>query len=146
MKRIMLSFKEIIKVFLQYSKTWLTGGREYTLEDYLNADDSYNIIRKLTDDISIISKNTGIPAFKIQKIKNHLFLKRHLLDRGLERFDSDPAIAEAWYRLINNQFDSNDLKLLEHEYFESRFEGLFKTDYRTAHNATIRSGRLSGLD
>jgi len=145
-KRIILRLKKIIKVFIQRSKTWLTGGREYTLEDYLNADDTYNIIRELGEDISLISKNTAIPAFKIRKIKNHIFFKQHLLDRGLERFDSDPAIAEAWYRLINNQFDSNDLKLLEHEYFESRFESLFKTDYRTAHNATIRSGRSSGLD
>lgn len=146
MKRIILRFKEIIKVFIQRSKTWFTGGREYTLEDFLKADDTYNIIRELTDDISLISKNTGIPTFKIQKIKNHLFFKQHILDRGLDRFDSDPAIAEAWYRLVNNQFGSDDLKLLEHEYFESRFESLFKTDYRTAHNAAIRSGRSSGLD
>lgn len=36
---------------------------------------------------------------------------------------------------------SNDLRLLDHEYFESRFEGIFKTDYKTAHNRTIDSGR-----
>ena len=95
MKRIILHLKKIIKVFIQRSKTWVTGGREYTLEDYLNADESYNTIRELIDDISLISKNTGIPTFKIEKIKNHLFFKRHILDRGLERFDSDPAIAEA---------------------------------------------------
>ncbi|OAD21561.1 hypothetical protein THIOM_002666, partial [Candidatus Thiomargarita nelsonii] len=59
MKRIILRLKKIIKVFIQRSKTWLTGGREYTLEDYLNADDTYNIIRELGDDISLISKNTA---------------------------------------------------------------------------------------
>ena len=50
------------------------------------------------------------------------------------------------YRLINDQFNLDDLKLLEHEYFEARFEFLFKTDYRTAHEAAIRSGHPSGLD
>ncbi|MBE0343670.1 type VII secretion protein, partial [Paenibacillus sp. 28ISP30-2] len=28
-----------------------------------------------------------------------------------------------------------------HELVESRFEGIFKTDYETAHNAAVRSGR-----
>ncbi|WP_322833390.1 hypothetical protein [Bacillus cereus] len=33
------------------------------------------------------------------------------------------------------------MDLLRHEIFESRFEGIFKTDYKTAHNATVKSGR-----
>jgi hypothetical protein len=87
-----------------------------------------------------------IPEFKIQTIKDHLFFKEHVLDRGVDRFDSDLAISEAWYRLMNDKFNHDDLKLLEHEYFEARFESLFKTDYRTAHDAAVRSDRPSGLD
>ena len=33
------------------------------------------------------------------------------------------------------------MDLIRHEIFESRFEGIFKTTYREAHNATVRSGR-----
>ncbi|AUS25827.1 hypothetical protein C1A50_1650 [Paenibacillus polymyxa] len=33
------------------------------------------------------------------------------------------------------------MDLLNHELFESRFEGIFKTDYETAHKAAVRSGR-----
>ncbi|MDB9439805.1 hypothetical protein PN497_00165 [Sphaerospermopsis kisseleviana CS-549] len=44
-------------------------------------------------------------------------------------------------RLQTGDYNNEDIKLLEHEYFESRFEGIFKTDYRTAHNATLKSGR-----
>ncbi|KFN01570.1 hypothetical protein DJ93_606 [Bacillus clarus] len=35
----------------------------------------------------------------------------------------------------------SDIELLHHEIFESRFEGIFKTTYREAHDATVRSGR-----
>ncbi|WP_367735779.1 hypothetical protein [Bacillus nitratireducens] len=33
------------------------------------------------------------------------------------------------------------MDLIRHEIFESRFEGIFKTDYTTAHKATVKSGR-----
>jgi len=64
----------------------------------------------LTNDVSLISQNTGIPEFQIQTIKEHLFFKEHVLDRGVDRFDSDPAISEAWYRLKNDKFNPDDLK------------------------------------
>ncbi|WP_262983498.1 hypothetical protein [Bacillus wiedmannii] len=35
----------------------------------------------------------------------------------------------------------SDMDLIRHEIFESRFKGIFKTDYKTAHDATLRSGR-----
>jgi len=38
---------------------------------------------------------------------------------------------------------SHDLAidLLNHEYFESKFENIYGTDYATAHEKTIESGR-----
>lgn len=63
----------------------------------------------------------------------------------MRRFDADPAIANAWQRLQRGTHTKADIQLLEHELFESRFEGIFKTDYRTAHEAANRSGRPSGL-
>jgi hypothetical protein len=78
-------------------------------------------------------------------VKDHVFSKKHKLDDGLRRFDADPEIANAWNRLRQGTHTEADLKLLEHELFEARFEGIFGTDYRTAHDAANRSGRPSGL-
>ena len=59
----------------------------------------------------------------------------------MARFDADPYIANAWQRLREGSYTQNDLALLEHELFEARFEGIFRTSYRTAHDAALRAGR-----
>jgi hypothetical protein len=82
----------------------------------------------------------------IARIKAPLFDWAHRLDDGVRRFDADPLIVNAWQRLQEGAQTSKDRQLLEHELFEARFEGIFQTDYRTAHEATNRSGRLSGLE
>ena len=58
------------------------------------------------------------------------------------RFHADPEIASAWDRLYRGDFIKNDLQLLEHEYFESAFETLNKTDYDTAHTAAIENNKI----
>lgn len=108
-------------------------------EEY--APEAYNKIRSSSDDIGEIAKNTGWLEFQIQRIKNHLFYRQHQLDDGVRCFDPDPDIADAWIRLSEGQYIMEDLRLLQHEYFESKFEGIFRTDYRTAHEAALRSGR-----
>ncbi len=70
-----------------------------------------------------------------------MFYREHQLDDGVRHFDPDPDIADAWGRLRRGEHIDEDLRLLEHEYFESRFEGIFRTNYRTAHDAANRSGR-----
>ena len=57
------------------------------------------------------------------------------------RFDADPLIFESWKRLESGAFTNKDLQLLNHELFESKFEGIFKTDYLTSHNAANRAGK-----
>lgn len=39
----------------------------------------------------------------------------------------DPEIANAWDRLIDGSFNQNDIGLLNHGYFESRFESFYQT-------------------
>jgi hypothetical protein len=63
------------------------------------------------------------------------------LDDGIRKFDPDPDIAIAWKRMENGSFNQNDIDLLNHELFESKFEGIYKTNYRTAHDAALESGR-----
>lgn len=84
------------------------------------ADEQYEKIRALTDDIAIIAKNTGIPEGFIEKVKNHIFYDIHELRSGeLRRFYADANMAAAWERLIDNNFLQNDLLLLQHEYAEA---------------------------
>ncbi|BDI14271.1 hypothetical protein ANSO36C_00730 [Nostoc cf. commune SO-36] len=107
------------------------------------APEAYDAIRD-ADDVAVIARNTGWAEFRIRRIKKHLFYDEHQLDYdlGFNRFSPDPDIADAWIRLQRGNFNPEDLRLLEHEYFESRFEGIFHTNYRTAHEATERSGRF----
>lgn len=82
-----------------------------------------------------------MPEFQVQRIKQHLFFDTHKLAVGIERFAPDIEIADAWTRLQAGSFVKQDLQLLQHEYFEARFKGIFKTDYITAHNAANDSLR-----
>ena len=102
------------------------------------APKKYDEIRKWTDDVKKIAKNTGWPESKIQRIKNHMFYDKHELDRGIMRFDPSPDQAAAWDRLYKGDFIKNDIQLLGHEYFESGYERTFKVNSRTAHDATQR--------
>ena len=122
-----------------------TGARELKFWDFEGAEAAYEVIRK-TDDVKLISKNTGIVESRIARVKNHLFHNKHRLDDGYQRFDADPRIANAWKRLQDGTHTEKDIQLLEHELFESKFEGIFKTNYRDAHDAADKSGRTSGLD
>lgn len=102
----------------------------------------YDEIRGNASDIAAISKNTGWSDKRIQRIKDHVFIKDHQLpDNRVGKFDPDFGIARAWQRLEQGIHHENDIKLLKHEYFESRFEGIFKVDYATAHAKTVESGR-----
>jgi hypothetical protein len=95
----------------------------------------------LNDDVILISKNTGMQEFQVQRVKEHLFFRYHKLRDGVGRFAPDIKIADAWHRLQKGNFVQQDLKLLEHEYFESRFESIYRTNYDTADDAAVDKGR-----
>ena len=61
------------------------------------------------------------------------------------RFNADPEIANAWHRLQSGTHTKADIGLLRHEVFEARFERMYGTGYREAHDAANRAGRPSGL-
>lgn len=122
-----------------------TGGRELSVYEYLKrldtADAMYESFRKSDVDAQSIAKNTGMSENRVQRIKDHLFFKEHIKEHGVGRFEADYDIAQAWERLQKGTFKQQDIDLLNHELFESKFEGIFKTDYRTAHDRTVDSGR-----
>ncbi|MES9903022.1 MAG: LysM domain-containing protein, partial [Sedimenticola sp.] len=101
------------------------------------ADIQYDAIRANGSDITKIAENTGWAESRIARIKDHVFFKEHQLSSGVRRFDSDVDMANAWNRLETGDFVKSDIDLLRHEIFEAKFEGIFKTDYVKAHEATI---------
>ncbi len=93
-----------------------------------------------------IAKNTGLKPTNIQKVKNHLFVDEHVLDRyesiGVDatvgRFDSDIGIAEAWQRLESGTHMPSDLQLLRHETAEAWYMRNVSPSYNAAHSAAQR--------
>lgn len=122
-----------------------TGGRRVLDPESLKAWDvvesKYDAIRANPSDVPMIAENTGWPEWRVARIKDHIFFKEHQLDAGFKRFDADPDMYNAWNRLETGDFVRSDIDLLRHEIFESKFEGIFKTNYQTAHGRTIDSGR-----
>jgi hypothetical protein len=108
-----------------------------------SADEAYTAIRASTTDVADIASNTGYKVSNIQKVKNHLFMEEHFLDRyeslGVPAewrpFDSDIAIAEAWTRLETGTFGPADLQLLRHETAEAWYMRNVSPNYNAAHNA-----------
>ena len=117
-----------------------TGARTLDATHWDEAERVYNTIRS-TDDVATIAKNIGWRESRVARVKNHLFHEQHILDVGVSRFDADPYIVNAWRRLQEGVHNANDVRLMNHELFESRFERMFRVNYRTAHDAAIRSGR-----
>lgn len=148
-KKMLFSYK-LYRKAEQTQRTLITGGR--TVKEELAKEKAaaklYDEIRISSDDVQNISKNLNLPEFQVQRVKDHLFYKEHQLghDLGVGRFHPDIDIANAWKRLEIGTHNEADLKIFKHEYFESKFEGIFKTDYSTAHDAAIRAGHPSGLE
>ncbi|KAF6653029.1 WXG100 family type VII secretion target [Paenibacillus polymyxa] len=123
-----------------------TGARNISPDQFFReeaiAEELYEKFRNLgNQDVEAISKNTGFSQNRIQRIKDHVFNDIHIKDHGIGRFDPDFELSQAWERLIDGKYVDSDVQLLHHELFESRFEGIFHTNYRTAHDKTVESGR-----
>jgi hypothetical protein len=100
------------------------------------AAQKYEKIRSTADDIAAIAKYTGIDIEIVTQIKEHVFLKEHILHAGIERFAPDLDMADAWERLISNTFLKSDLEFLKHEYAESILMGACEVPWRNAHDLT----------
>jgi len=111
------------------------------LESFDLAEVEYDRFRNRADDIAAIVRNIGWRRNRIQRIKQHVFSALHDLGDGRRRSDADPAIVNAWSRLERGDFIEQDLALLRHELFEARFEAIYRSNHRTAHDAANRSGR-----
>jgi hypothetical protein len=94
------------------------------------------------NDIEAVSRNTGLTVDEISRLKNHLFLEKHLVPKqgGLltkhQYLDADDDIARIWTYSQNNDITKYDSlrnwfrKLADHELEESRLmkEGMSLVD------------------
>lgn len=89
----------------------------------IHAERYYGLVRSMTTDVAIISKNTGIKETNIQRVKNHLFMEKHDLGGGKPQyFYPDYQIAQSWQRLVSGkEIQKHDIVLLKHEYAESKY-------------------------
>ena len=90
----------------------------------------YEAVRHMTTDTSKISIATNIKKDKLDKIKNHIFIKEHDLLDGHKRFTPSYDMAQSWQRLISGKYEKKDIVLLKHEYAEIRYmeKGLSQND------------------
>ena len=81
----------------------------------------YESVRHMKTDTMKISEATGISKDKLDKIKEHVFIKEHELIDGKRRFDPDYEMAQSWQRLLSGDYKEQDIVLLKHEYAELRY-------------------------
>ena len=94
----------------------------YSDEADKHSEIRYGMIRKSTTDIENIAKNTGYSIAQVRAVKRYLFIDKHELENGYERFEPDFSIGESWWRLafLPDEIKDFDLMLLEHELYELR--------------------------
>lgn len=80
----------------------------------------YEEIRSFSTDVEKISTNTGYNQEDVLRVKEYLFIDRHVLDNGFKRFDPCFEIAESWRRLAfdKSRIQPHDIILLQHEIME----------------------------
>jgi RHS repeat-associated protein len=109
----------------------------------VSADMAYDAIRSSTSDVALIARNTGLKPSNIQKVKDHLFYNRHLLDRyerlgvpsEFRRFDSNIDIADSWKRMEAGSHGPMDIQLLRHEIAEAWYMRRHGPSYDRAHSS-----------
>ena len=106
----------------------ISGAISGALDPYSQAAEDhakryYELVRHMTGDTQKIAENTHIGKDKIDKIKNHVFIKEHdLWDGQKRRFDPSYHMAQSWQRLMNGKnIKEQDWILLKHEYCELRY-------------------------
>lgn len=105
-----------------------------------HAEMYYEEIRKRKTDCAQIAKNTGFREQDIKQIKDHVFVNKHNLDKGYERFDVSFHMAQSWQRLSERggkRIQPNDIILLNHEFLESTLEKN-GVDIDTAHSIAAK--------
>ncbi len=99
----------------------------------------YETVRNRKHDSKVIAKNVGWKESAIEEIRQHVFLKEHILYGERKRFEPDYDQAQAWQRLLEGKnIRESDLVFLKHEYVELTQMRLHGYDYNKAHEIASR--------
>ena len=86
------------------------------------AKEKYESIRKQSNDILYISRNTNFSYEQVSLIKGHIFYNKHILTRKYpDRFDPSFEMAQSWERLSrkdDKHIQKHDILMLYHELAE----------------------------
>lgn len=103
------------------------------------ANQIYEFIRECETDISDIATNLSFKPENVKKIKDHVFINKHYLDRHgpketeYKRFDPTFQQALAWKRLEAGTYTQDDITWIKHECAEQFIESLYDSGYSEAH-------------
>ena len=120
----------------------------------LHAKQMYESIRKQSNDVYYISRNTSLSYERVSLIKGHIFFNKHVLPTGVDRFYPSYEMAESWRRLSSKNgkgIQKHDIIMLYHELSEIEYilrgcsqqeaheRANMQYDYGKASNAYYRS-------
>lgn len=86
-----------------------------------HAKQMYESIRKQSNDIYYISRNTNLSYERVSLIKGHIFFNKHVLPNGVDKFYPSYEMAESWRRLSSKTgkgIQYHDIVMLHHELLE----------------------------
>ena len=80
----------------------------------------YGLVRSMKNDVIKIAKTTGIEEQEIKEVKDYIFISKHELEGGYNRFEPDYMMAESWQRLIEGRPETHDVTMIKHELLEMK--------------------------
>ncbi|MGO5814610.1 minor capsid protein, partial [Staphylococcus aureus] len=112
---------------------------EYGIKRNRHAQIYYNSVRNRDKQIEIskIAKNTNINKNTIQRVYEHIFENKYLLESGFKQFDPDFYMAQSWQRLREGKnIKKMDIIMLKHEALEHYLMNKYNLNYIEAHKLT----------
>lgn len=96
---------------------------------------AYEEIRKKNakSDIAKVAKSSELSKKEVEKVRNHLFIEKHNLEKGFVHFDESAEIANAWEALEQGRATDLDIMLIKHELEELTIMEKYGYDYNKAH-------------
>lgn len=112
---------------------------EYGIKRNRHAQIYYNSVRNRDKQIEIskIAKNNNINKNTIQRVYEHIFENKYLLESGFKQFDPDFYMAQSWQRLREGKnIKKMDIIMLKHEALEHYLMNKYNLNYIEAHKLT----------
>ena len=111
-----------------------------------HAEKYYESVRKRDKNIEIKNILSSLLKFKetehftykdVEKVYNHIFIKKYKLNKGYKNFDPDYDMSQSWQRLREGKnIKKHDLIMVLHEKLEYEYMNVEKLEYDEAHKRT----------